>query len=41
VAVKLQIRKSLMVRFLLSKWGKMFVVLSILALTAAVGTFTY
>ena len=41
MAVKLQIRKSLMVRFLLSKWGKTFVVLSILALTAAVGTFTY
>jgi penicillin-binding protein 1B len=41
VAVKLQIRKSLLVRFLLSKWGKAFVVCSILALTVAVGTFTY
>ena len=41
MAVKLQIRKSLLVRFLLSKWGKAFVVCSILALTVAVGTFTY
>jgi penicillin-binding protein 1B len=41
VAVKLQIRKSLLVRFILSRWGKTFVVLSILGLTAAVGVFTY
>ena len=41
MAVKLQIRRSLLVRFLLSKWGKAFVVCTILALTVAVGTFTY
>jgi penicillin-binding protein 1B len=41
VAVKLQIRKSLLVRFLLSRWGKAFVILSIVGLTAAVGAFTY
>jgi penicillin-binding protein 1B len=41
VAVKLQIRKSLMVRFILSRWGKAFVVLCILGLTIAVGIFTY
>ena len=41
MAVKLQIRKSLLVRFILSRWGKTFVVLSILGLTAAVGVFTY
>jgi penicillin-binding protein 1B len=41
VAVKLQIRKSLLVRFILSRWGKMFVVFSILALSVGVGIFTY
>lgn len=41
MAVKLQIRKSLLARFILSRWGKMFVVFSLLGLTAAVGTFTY
>jgi penicillin-binding protein 1B len=41
VAVKLQIRKSLLVRFILSRWGKAFIVLSIVGLTAAVITFTY
>lgn len=41
MAVKLQIRKSLFARFLLSRWGKIFVVTSVLLLTLAVGTFTY
>ena len=41
MAVKLHIRKSLFVRFILSRWGKAFVILSVLGLTAAVGVFTY
>jgi penicillin-binding protein 1B len=41
VAVKLQIRKSLLIRFLLSRWGKTFVVLSVLGLATAVAVFTY
>jgi penicillin-binding protein 1B len=41
VAVKLQFRKSFFVRFLLSRWGKAFVICTILALTIGVGTFTY
>jgi penicillin-binding protein 1B len=41
VAVKLHFRKSFLVRFLLSRWGKAFVVCSVLALTIGVGTFTY
>jgi penicillin-binding protein 1B len=41
VAVKLHIRKTLFARFLLSRWGKIFVVFCILALAASVGTFGY
>ena len=41
MAVKLHFRKSLLVRFLFSRWGKTFVVCSILGLAAAVGTFSY
>ncbi|MGA3188015.1 MAG: PBP1A family penicillin-binding protein [Bryobacteraceae bacterium] len=41
MAVKLHIRKSLFVRFILSRWGKAFVVFSILGLTMGVGVFTY
>jgi penicillin-binding protein 1B len=41
VAVKLHIRKTLFARFLLSRWGKTFVVLCILALAISVGTFGY
>ena len=41
MAVKLQLRKSLLARFLLSKVGKAFVVCSLLALTIGVGVFTY
>jgi penicillin-binding protein 1B len=41
VAVKLHIRKTLLARFLLSRWGKIFVVCSVLALAAGVGIFSY
>ena len=41
MAVKLQIRKTLFARFLLSRWGKGFVIFSMLLLTAAVGIFTH
>lgn len=41
MAVKLHIRKSLFVRFLLSRWGKGVAVLGILALLACAGTFSY
>ncbi len=41
MAVKLHIRKTLLARFLLSRWGKIFVVSSVVALAAAVGTFGY
>jgi len=41
VAVKLHIRKTLLARFLLSRWGKIFVVTCILALATGVGTFCY
>jgi len=41
VAVKLHIRKTLLARFLLSRWGKIFVVLSVVTLAACVGIFSY
>ena len=41
MAVKLHIRKTLLARFLLSRWGKMFVVCSVVALAAGVGIFAY
>lgn len=41
MAVKLHIRKTLLARFLLSRWGKVFVVCCILILAAAVGAFSY
>jgi penicillin-binding protein 1B len=41
VAVKLLIRKSLFARFLLSRWGKIFVVFSVVALAASVAVFSY
>ena len=41
MAVKLQLRKSLILRFLLSRWGKAFVILGMLGLTTGVGIFMY
>ena len=41
MAVKLHIRKTLFARFLLSRWGKIFVVSAVVALAACVGTFCY
>ncbi len=41
MAVKLHIRKTLLARFLLSRWGKIFVVGSVLSLATALGIFTY
>ena len=41
MAVKLHIRKTLLARFLLSRWGKIFVVCCIFVLAASVGTFCY
>jgi penicillin-binding protein 1B len=41
VAVKLHIRKTLLARFLLSRWGKIFIVSSVLSLGVCVGIFTY
>jgi penicillin-binding protein 1B len=41
VAVKLQIRRTLLARFLLSRWGKMFIVFSVILLAGFVGVFTY
>ena len=41
MAVKLHIRKTLLARFLLSRWGKIFIVSSVLALAAGVGIFAY
>lgn len=41
MAVKLHIRKTLLARFLLSKWGKIFVVSCVLALAIGVGIFSY
>ncbi len=41
MAVKLHIRKTLLARFLLSRWGKIFVVCCVLALAAGVSIFGY
>jgi penicillin-binding protein 1B len=41
VAVKLHIKKTLFARFLLSRWGKVFVIACILALATGVGVFSY
>jgi penicillin-binding protein 1B len=41
VAVKLQIRRTLFARFLLSRWGKIFVIAGVVGLAAAVGIFAY
>lgn len=41
MAVKLQIRKSLILRFLLSGWGKALVLVSMLALAIGVAIFSY
>jgi len=41
VAVKLHIKKTLFARFLLSRWGKVFVITCILALATGVGVFSY
>jgi penicillin-binding protein 1B len=41
VAVKLHIKKTLFARFLLSRWGKVFVIACILGLATAVGVFSY
>ena len=41
MAVKLHIKKTLFARFLLSRWGKVFVITCILALATGVGVFSY
>ena len=41
MAVKLQLRNSLLTRFLFSRWGRTFVVISMVALAVGVGIFTY
>lgn len=41
MAVKLQIRKTLLARFILSRWGKIFVVGSVILLAIAISTFSY
>ncbi|HTB13900.1 MAG TPA: PBP1A family penicillin-binding protein [Bryobacteraceae bacterium] len=41
MAVKLHIRKTLLARFILSRWGKIFIVSSVLTLAIGVGIFAY